>query len=165
MLDQFYETIEKDDLLQYGILGMHWGVRRSTEQLQRARGKKKWEEDGGGHVPLGEVTSKGAASAAKSRAKFDKIAAKNVKALSDADRKALLKRLEEEASVKKYVEGNKSQVQSIIENAIKQTGQKAATKALDTAVELGLGKLSKSLDNKQVTEQALKAFYKNWKGK
>ena len=84
MLDQFYETIEKDDLLQYGILGMHWGVRRSTEQLQRARGKKKWEEDGGGHVPLGEVTSKGAASAAKSRAKFDKIAAKNVKALSDA---------------------------------------------------------------------------------
>ena len=71
----------------------------------------------------------------------------------------------QEYSVKKYVEGNKSQVQSIIENAIKQTGQKAATKALDTAVELGLGKLSKSLDNKQVTEQALKAFYKNWKGK
>lgn len=29
----------------FGILGMKWGRRRSTKELQAARGKKDWEED------------------------------------------------------------------------------------------------------------------------
>lgn len=29
----------------FGILGMKWGRRRSTEELQAARGKKDWESD------------------------------------------------------------------------------------------------------------------------
>lgn len=165
MLDTFHETLEKDDLLQYGILGMHWGVRRSTSQLQAVRGKKAWEEDGGGHVPLKEVTSKGAAQTAKARAKFDRKAAKNVKALSDEDRRALLKRLEEEANVQRLTQGQKSQLVTMLENAAKQTGQKAISKGMDTVVELGLAKISKSLDDKQIMEQALKTFYKNYKGK
>lgn len=165
MLDTFHETLMKDDLLQYGILGMHWGVRRSTDQLQRVRGKKAWEEDGGGHVPLKEVTSKGAAQTAKARAKYDKKAVKNIKALSDDDRRKLLKRLQEESEAQRLSAGQKSQVQTILENAVKQAGQKAVSKAVDTAVELGLAKASKSLTDQQIVEQALKTFYKNYKGK
>ena len=29
----------------FGILGMKWGRRRSTKELQTARGKKDWEDD------------------------------------------------------------------------------------------------------------------------
>lgn len=160
MLETFHETLQKDDLLQYGILGMHWGVRRSTEQLQNARGKKPWEEDGGGHVPLKEVTSKSASQAAKSRKKFDKVAAKNVKALSDEDRRALLKRLEEEANIQRL--GNqKSKVETILENAINQVGQKAVTTAGNAALTMFAKKIAQTTNgNPEVYSQAIRDFTK-----
>jgi Fe2+ transport system protein B len=161
MLDTFHETLEKEDLLQYGILGMHWGVRRSTGQLQAVRGKKKWEEDGGGHVPLKEVTNKNAAQAAKARAKFDKKAAKNIKALSDEDRRKLLKRLEEEANVKRYVNQDKSQVQQVLENVVKQMGQKGLTTAGNAAMTMAAKKIAeKTNGNPDQYSQAIRDFTK-----
>lgn len=165
MLDTFHETLDKDDLLQYGILGMHWGVRRSTDQLQRVRGKKAWEEDGGGHVPLKEVTSKNAAAVAKARKKSDKIAVKNVKALSDADRRALLKRLEEEKTIKKYLKEDKSEVQQILENAVKAAGQKAITTAINSAVATSAGVGSGTVSQQDAFKTALKLFYKDYASK
>lgn len=35
---------DSDYLEHYGIKGMKWGVRRTIEQLQRARGRKSWEK-------------------------------------------------------------------------------------------------------------------------
>ena len=39
--------MNNSELLHYGILGMKWGVRRTPEQLRRARGELKSESDGG----------------------------------------------------------------------------------------------------------------------
>ena len=39
--------MKNNELLHYGILGMKWGVRRTPEQLRRARGELKSESDGG----------------------------------------------------------------------------------------------------------------------
>ena len=165
MLDTFHETLEKDDLLQYGIMGMHWGIRRSTQQLQAVRGKKKWEENNGGHVPLNEVTGPKGSQSAKAQKKADKIAVKNVKALSDSDRKALLKRLEEERTIKKYMQEDKSEVQKILESAVKAAGQKAVTTAINSAVATAAGTKSGAVSKEDAFNTALKIFYKEYTAK
>lgn len=38
----------------FGILGMKWGRRRSTKELQAARGKKDWESDSSENLSVDE---------------------------------------------------------------------------------------------------------------
>lgn len=52
------------ELLHYGILGMKWGVRRTPEQLRRARGELKSETDGGSKKT---TSSKSSSSSGKKR--------------------------------------------------------------------------------------------------
>lgn len=52
------------ELLHYGILGMKWGVRRTPEQLRRARGELKSESDGGSKKT---TSSKSSSSSGKKR--------------------------------------------------------------------------------------------------
>lgn len=52
------------ELLHYGILGMKWGVRRTPEQLARARGELKSESDGGSKKT---TSSKSSSSSGKKR--------------------------------------------------------------------------------------------------
>lgn len=46
-MDNDIETVDpvKQCFEHFGILGMKWGRRRSTKELQAARGKKDWEDD------------------------------------------------------------------------------------------------------------------------
>lgn len=57
--------MNNSELLHYGILGMKWGVRRTPEQLRRARGELKSESDGGSKKT---TSSKSSSSSGKKRA-------------------------------------------------------------------------------------------------
>lgn len=56
--------MNNSELLHYGILGMKWGVRRTPEQLRRARGELKSESDGGSKKT---TSSKSSSSSGKKR--------------------------------------------------------------------------------------------------
>lgn len=56
--------MNNNELLHYGILGMKWGVRRTPEQLRRARGELKSESDGGSKKT---TSSKSSSSSGKKR--------------------------------------------------------------------------------------------------
>lgn len=56
--------MNNSELLHYGILGMKWGVRRTPEQLRRARGELKSEFDGGSKKTK---SSKASSSSGKKR--------------------------------------------------------------------------------------------------
>lgn len=79
--------MNQNELLHYGVLGMKWGVRRTPEQLARARGKSKSSSD-----EISDDYKK-----AHSR--------KSVKSMSDAELRSRLNRLEMEQKYTKLNPG------------------------------------------------------------
>lgn len=53
------------ELLHYGVLGMKWGVRRSPDQLARARGERPKSDGGIKNSSKGSAKSKSSSSSTK----------------------------------------------------------------------------------------------------
>lgn len=73
----------------FGILGMKWGRRRSTKELQAARGKKDWEGDSGKDSTEGsQAPRKDSAESSKAirkesdHEKYQRLSRMNVKDMS-----------------------------------------------------------------------------------
>lgn len=91
--------MEQNILCHYGILGMKWGVRRSEEQLARARGKKTSEPPNDDY--------------AKAHTK------KSVRSMSDAELRSRLNRLQMEQQYKNLKPGTVSKGQKFVKNVMK----------------------------------------------
>lgn len=134
------ETI--DDVLEhYGIKGMKWGVRRSDEQLARARGRRK--EKGEPVTPTKKSADAKKAAAAKDIAKKE-----GVGALSNDQLQDLNKRLNLEQQYSKLTTGNKPEslvgmgavfardmAVSVAKNQIMAFANQEAGKALKALIE------------------------------
>jgi hypothetical protein len=135
-----------DDVLEhYGIKGMKWGVRRTREQIARARGKRI--EKGKPVTPVSE-------DAKRARASAEKVQKEGVSSLSNQELQQLNKRLNLERNYsdlttpKKKGEGGKKGITDADKKliaAIIQTAGKAAfsttkknpaARAVGTAIEL-----------------------------
>lgn len=96
--------MSNEALLQHhGILGMKWGVRRTPEQLARARGKsssKKSSEDS--HEDYKKAHSK-----------------KSVKSMSDAELRSRLNRLQMETQYSKLSQSNINRGKNFVGDIIK----------------------------------------------
>lgn len=98
-------------LIHYGILGMKWGVRRSPEQLARARGKNK---------------KPSADDKVKASRKAD---SKNRRTLSDADLKQKIERLKMEKQFKDLTDEDVSPGKKVASDILKSAGTKVLSAA------------------------------------
>lgn len=113
---------EEEALSHYGVKGMRWGVRRTDEQLARARAKRK----GGKFKETPKnVQSKDAkvAKAAESKVKKKKKKPDDLSALSNDELKVLLDRMQLEQRYNNLSGNNKNQTS--LAASLKQ-GQKMA---------------------------------------
>lgn len=133
--------VEAKDVLQYGVRGMKWGVRRTDAQLKaapKAEAAKKANAE-----PAKEVF--GAASGESSSARYDRLIAESkangASSLSDTDLKFVNARTQAVASVAKLTQENP--------NWLKETG----TKVLKTTAQNQLQGLSDSLAKKYIGDR------------
>lgn len=118
--------MSNEELLKhYGILGMKWGVRRTPEQLERARGKKEISADEKEKLNRKEAVSKR-------------------RTLSDADLKKKIERIKMEKELKSLTEEDiapgKKIVSEILATAGKKTLAVAAAGAMSYAVKVAMTK-------------------------
>lgn len=100
-----------NELRHYGILGMKWGVRRSEDQLARARGKSDKEAD-------------------KSKKNEMKTASKNRRLLSDADIKQRIERIKLEKQLKDLTQEEISPGKAFVKDVMTQSGRKVVSTVL-----------------------------------
>lgn len=108
---------EENALKHYGVLGMKWGVRRSPEQLARARGRRKADK----------------AIKAKRRQQYA-----NRRLLSDGDLDRFTKRLEKEKRLRELTESEITPGQKFVKAITSDAGKIALTSAISGAIGYGL---------------------------
>lgn len=153
-------SLEFDDVLaHYGIKGMKWGVRRTPEQLRRARGKLPWE---------GKVQERRERKAAQAR---QKTADKARPASDDARRASEARRVARNAGVAKLSNQDlqhlvnrmnlENQYTKLLGDDQKSTGRKfidnllkAETQAIKQGKPSPTGQMTKGL--KSALDKALK---------
>ncbi len=106
-------------LYHHGIKGMKWGVRRSPDQLGRARGSTK-------------------SSADQKEKEKRKAAVRNRRTLSDAELKKRIERLKMEKEFKNLTEDNISPGKKFVSNIMSSAGTKALTIAAAGAMSYGV---------------------------
>lgn len=106
-------------LYHHGIKGMKWGVRRSPDQLSRARGNTK-------------------SSADQKEKEKRKAAVKNRRTLSDAELKKRIERLKMEKEFKNLTEDDISPGKKFVSNIMSSAGTKALTIAAAGAMSYGV---------------------------
>lgn len=134
----------------YGVKGMRWGVRRTPEQLARARGERLKKKKGGNNVNLAADTAKTASSdAKKAAAARDKAAKKGVAALSNDELKILNDRLNLEKNYTKLttepeeerkVSAGEKFARDVIGNVLKQQVTRVANDAVRRTIENAIRK-------------------------
>lgn len=106
--------MENDVLVHYGILGMKWGVRRSPEQLSRARGRTKSDNE---HEDYKRSHTK-----------------KSTKTMSDAELRNRINRLQMERQYKqltaKEISAGKKFVNDVLRESAKQVASKYVSKGI-----------------------------------
>ena len=118
-----YDT---DILAHYGIKGMKWGIRRTPEQLARARGvlssaKKK--------ITAGVDVAAGRSSEERKERNRRAKVRKNVRTTSDEDLRKEVNRLELEKKFKKLSDEDLRPGRSAVKNFFKSTGGRVITSA------------------------------------
>lgn len=106
-------------LYHHGIKGMKWGVRRSPDQLSRARGSTKSSAD----------------QKEKEKRKTD---VKNRRTLSDAELKRRIERLKMEKEFKNLTEDDISPGKKFVSNVMSSAGTKVLTIAAAGAMSYGV---------------------------
>lgn len=96
------------ELQHHGILGMKWGVRRTPQQLARARGKTDSERD---------IEKK----------QEMETASKNRRILSDEELKSRVERIKLEKQLKELTAENISPGKKFVSDVLSQSGKKAVT--------------------------------------
>ena len=146
--------LPRSDVIEHhGINGMHWGVRRTPEQLGHPRSSRK--ERRAAAKAENDVKRRNAAIGSRSA----KTVRKGVDQLSDEELRARLNRIQMEVQLKDLERRQKPEVQRMMEDILKEVGkqevkrvlQKEANKATDaimseirTAVKKQVSKKKKS---------------------
>lgn len=105
-----YNYPNSDILEHYGIKGMKWGIRRTEEQLRRARGKLE-------------------SDANRAEVKRRKSTYKNRRTLSDDDLRKEVSRLELEKKYKNLVAEDVRPGRTAVQKFLKSTGGRVLTSA------------------------------------
>lgn len=148
-----------DSLLHYGILGMHWGIRRTPEELGHRPRRSAGERLRSSIANVKEKRREHTATKA-SRTAID------VSSMSDADLNKIVNRLQLEKRysdlMKELHPKKQSRLKKILtdlaDKSVRQIGEKALTKAIDnaftTAEEKEAARAAKKL-KKVTTEKAI----------
>lgn len=129
--------MENGVLSHYGILGMKWGVRRTPEQLARARGKSSSDSDGSSNK---SSTKSSSSSSTK----------KKTSEMTDDELRAKISRLELEKRYKDLAKATapppkstkgKDFVMRILEKSGENIATQLTTAAMGKAVNATIGKL------------------------
>ena len=105
-----YNYSKSDILEHYGIKGMKWGIRRTEEQLKRARGKLE-------------------SDANRAEVKRRKSTYKNRRTISDDDLRKEVSRLELEKKYKNLVDEDVRPGRTAVQKFLKSTGGRVLTSA------------------------------------